>query len=284
MMTRVDGASIHYEVSGSGPVLLLVPGGSGDAAGYAQVAPALAADYTVVAYDRRGFGRSPLDQPAADGSAGDGSAGDGRLAADVEDAVALIDLAVAEHGAVEGPAFVFGSSSGAIVALHLLVAHAGRLARVVAHEPPLVGLLPDGDEWPALLQSVHDVYVRDGQDAAMNYFGARLGMPAGALPPVDGLPPHLAELIGRLRVNQRFWFEHELRQYPVATPDLDALAAHAGKLTLAGGVESKAFMPYLPNLVIAERLGTRVVDMPGDHVGYVTRPAEFAAALRDVLA
>ena len=281
-MTEMVGASVYREVRGSGPVLLLIPGGSGDAAGYAQIVPAMAERFTVVSYDRRGFVRSPLDAPVE--SAGPTPPGDrGRLAADVADAVALIDVAVAEHGGDDAPAYVFGSSSGAIVALHLLVAHADRLARVVAHEPPLVNLLPDADGWPGVLESVYETYVRDGQDAAMDYFGERLGMPAGALPSTDGLPPHLAELIGRLRINQRFWFEHELRQYPVATPDLDALDALADKLVLAGGIESKPFMPYRPSLVIAERLRTRVVDMPGDHIGYVTRPAEFATALTKLL-
>jgi hypothetical protein len=38
-------------------------------------------------------------------------------------------------------------------------------------------------------------------------------------------------------------------------------------------------VPYRPNLILAEWLGLRVQDYPGDHVGYVTDPG-FAAALR----
>ena len=60
---KVPGASLYYEVRGSGPVLLLVCGGLYDAAGYAGLARQLAGGYTVVTYDRRGNSRSPLDGP-----------------------------------------------------------------------------------------------------------------------------------------------------------------------------------------------------------------------------
>src|SRR2546430_8045246 len=60
---RVPGATLHYEVRGTGPVLLLICGGVYDAAGYAGLAAQLADRYTVVTYDRRGNSRSPLDGP-----------------------------------------------------------------------------------------------------------------------------------------------------------------------------------------------------------------------------
>ena len=57
----VPGASLYYELSGSGPLLLVVQGGAGGAAGLARQ---LADAFTVVSYDRRGLARSPLDGPA----------------------------------------------------------------------------------------------------------------------------------------------------------------------------------------------------------------------------
>jgi pimeloyl-ACP methyl ester carboxylesterase len=269
---KVSGATLYYEVRGSGPVLLLIPGGNGDASPYAPLATALADRYTVVTYDRRGFTRSPLD----DGVDPD----DDRLGADVEDAIALIDAAGG------GRADVFGSSSGAIVGLHLLTRYPDRIATLVAHEPPLVGLLPDAEGWPAFLEQVHETYRRDGQDAAMAHFGARLGMPA----PPDGprpadLPPHIADMLDRMRVNQRFWLDHEVRQYPMRTPDLEALARYREQLVLGGGAESREYMPYQPNLVLAARLDRPVIDFPGNHIGYAiefqTFPPALAAALRN---
>jgi hypothetical protein len=49
------------------------------------------------------------------------------------------------------------------------------------------------------------------------------------------------------------------REYPAARLDVRALAAEA------------------------DRLGTTVLDLPGDHIGMVTHPAEFARELTDAL-
>ena len=62
---RVPGAQLHYEVRGSGPLLLLICGGVYDADGYAGLAHHLTDSYTVLTYDRRGNSRSPLDGPPA---------------------------------------------------------------------------------------------------------------------------------------------------------------------------------------------------------------------------
>ena len=48
---------LYREVRGAGPVLLLIPGGNGDAGFYEPFAKALSGDFTVISYDRRGFSR-----------------------------------------------------------------------------------------------------------------------------------------------------------------------------------------------------------------------------------
>ncbi len=56
---EVNGARVFHEVQGSGPALLFITGGTGDAGEWSHVAPVLAQEFTVVTYDRRGFSRSP---------------------------------------------------------------------------------------------------------------------------------------------------------------------------------------------------------------------------------
>src|SRR5437764_11263940 len=58
---KVPGATLYYEVRGSGPVLLCIPGGPTDAGMFTDLAGRLAGDFTVVSYDPRGHSRSPLD-------------------------------------------------------------------------------------------------------------------------------------------------------------------------------------------------------------------------------
>lgn len=262
---------VHHEVQGSGPVLLFIPGGNGDAGPYSHLAHHLADRFTTVIYDRRGFSRSPLTAEPDDAK---------RLDVDVEDALGLVDAFTDE------PAHVFGSSSGAIVALHLLVRHPERIKTLVAHEPPLAPLLPDGDKWLAVFQDIYDTYRTAGVQAALRKFSAAIGMAQRQAMPAAAaeVPPELQAMFARMNANMEFWLQHELLVYPRLVPDLDALAAVADRLVLAGGRESKELMPYLPNLVLAARFGTEVVDFPGDHVGYAPPHAvEFSERLAGIL-
>jgi pimeloyl-ACP methyl ester carboxylesterase len=116
---HVTGTSLHVEVRGSGPALLLVHGGGEDAEVWRGVAERLA-DFTVVTYDRRGTLRS-----GRDGWPGAGSVQHADDAAAVLEALAL-DRAV-----------VFGGSSAGIVALQLALRHPGLIRRALVFEPGL---------------------------------------------------------------------------------------------------------------------------------------------------
>src|SRR5215831_14532294 len=62
---KVPGASLYYEITGSGPPLL-IPGAPADAGAFGAIAAQLADRYTVMTYDWRGSSRSPLDEPPGD--------------------------------------------------------------------------------------------------------------------------------------------------------------------------------------------------------------------------
>lgn len=246
----------------SGPLLLFVVGGNGDSTVFEGVAAQLADRYRVVLYDRLGFARSPVDEVPAD-----------KLAADVDDAVSFLDE----------PGYVVGSSSGAIVTLELLAKHPSVVRKAVPHEPPLISLLPDRDEWLARMDGVYDLFRAEGPEPAMALFGEIVGLPQRPPPPGFEPPPAMREMFERMRHNVPFWFEHEFKPYPRHVPDLDALAASRDKIVLANGVESKGLLASLPNLVLSERLGVPVSEFPGDHLGYARHAAEFAARLHEVL-
>jgi pimeloyl-ACP methyl ester carboxylesterase len=55
---HVAGATLFYRVTGSGPTLLILPGGHGDADTADGPRNQLIDRYTVVTYDRRGLSRS----------------------------------------------------------------------------------------------------------------------------------------------------------------------------------------------------------------------------------
>jgi pimeloyl-ACP methyl ester carboxylesterase len=264
---KVPGATLYYEVGGTGPVLLLIAGGSTDAGIFGAVAAMLADAYTVVTYDPRGNSRSPLDGPAEDQ----------RIDIHADDARRLLEKVST------GPAYVFGSSSGAIVGLDLVVRHPDLVRVVVAHEPPAVELLADPIAERAFFAEVYERYQREGVEAAMEFFGAGTGMPEPPPPGVE-LPPPVAEMLDRFGRNNGFFLEHELRQFTGYLLDVPALHAVADRIVLAGGADSGHHLPYRPGAALADRLGTEVVRLPGGHLGYMTNPVEFAATLREVLA
>lgn len=265
----VPGARLHTEMRGSGPLLLLIHGGNGDSASFDGIVDPLAEHFTVLTYVRRGFVRSPLDAPPVDAE---------RLAVDVEDAAALIRA----HG---GEAHVFGSSSGAIVALDLVTRHPDLVRNVVVHEPPILELLDDPDAWAATFAGIRATYDDAGLGPALVQFAGAVGLGRPAGGPAAEVPPERAAMMARIPQNMTFWFEHEFDGYPRYRPDVAALGAVADRVVPAVGRTSRETdaMPYRPNVRLAERLGRDVVEFPGGHIGYGEHPAEFAAQLVGLL-
>src|SRR5512132_852722 len=114
---KVPGATLYYEVRGSGPVLLCITGGPTDAGMFRDLAGRLADRYTVVSYDQRGHSRSELD----------GEPEDIPVGAHADDAAAIL-AAVGN-----GPAYVYGSSGGGTIGLELVARHPALVRTFVAH-------------------------------------------------------------------------------------------------------------------------------------------------------
>ncbi len=261
----VPGATLNYQVVGSGPLLVLIPGANGEHGIYQNLAHALADKYTVLTYDRRGFSESFLTD-AQDYAH--------RLQTDADDVQRLI-----AHLSTE-PAIVFGSSSGAIVALQVLVRHPDAVRLLLAHEPPVVKMLPDGEQRVSGMNVIYDIYRTSGIIAARQVFSEKI---IGA---ADRAAMSVAPDARRgpfTMANATYWFERECREYPIADLDLDTLATHADKLVVLGGRASAGDMANRTARALAEKLGLEMVDVPGGHVGYVSASTEFAPELAAIL-
>ena len=113
-----DGTPIAFDQPGQGPALILVAGATATRLAAAAVAAALASSFTVFAYDRRGRGDSGDTAPYA-------------VEREVEDIEALINAA-------GGTAFVFGHSSGAVLALEAARLLPGKITKLAVYEPPFI--------------------------------------------------------------------------------------------------------------------------------------------------
>jgi pimeloyl-ACP methyl ester carboxylesterase len=259
---RVPGASLYYEVRGSGPLLLMIAGGGGGGSGdWNGFVNHLTDAYTVVTYDRRGSLRSALDNP------------DEEIPLEIhsDDAHRLLAALTSEA------AYVFGSSAGALVGLDLVARHPEQVHTLVAHEPPAHYLLPDTE------QSQDDpleTYRREGGLAALRKFMAQGGMSHENREPGVEFPQVSKEGVANADALFKYTFL-AVRRYRL---DFAALSAASTRIVLAGGSTGHESAAYRCTIAVAEHMGTNVVEFPSNHMGYMTHPGAFAEQLRNIFA
>lgn len=261
---------LYYEVTGSGPLLLLIAGGTDDARDFTGMTPLLSDSYTVVSYDCRGISRSRSDGPPPDVS----------METQVEDARWVLEAAGG------GPAHVFGNSSGGLTALALAARHPGLVRTVVTHEPPVISLLPADDPRRKLDREVDEAYRSGGVEAAMALFAAGAGLDKWDPNPPGGIaesPEAMAQMqakLARMQTNLEFFFGHAALPYMSYKPVVDPQA----HVVVAVGEQSRGQLPHDTALALAERLSVAPIMVPGGHSGFVTHPTAFAHRLRQILA
>lgn len=272
---KVPGATLYYEVQGSGPVLVMIPGGPTDAGVFAGLAASLADRYTVVAYDPRGNSRSTFD----------GTPEQQQLDTHGDDAARLIEALSRE------PVYVLGSSGGAQIGLNLAARHPERVRALVAHEPPCVLVLADPSETIAGTDEVYDIYRRDGVGPAMGRFMKLAGMgdesqradaQQGGAPPQAGPNPGDVEAFARIKGNVDYFLQHGLKPISSYVPDVATLRAGPVKVVIGVGETTKGQLAHRTAIALAEKLGTQPVTFPGDHVGYGSHAVTFAETLHRV--
>ncbi|MDO9355072.1 MAG: alpha/beta hydrolase, partial [Solirubrobacteraceae bacterium] len=193
-----------------------------------------------------------------------------------------------------GPVDLFASSGGAITALALVATHPDDVAVLVAHEPPLMDVLPDADEARRALQAVKDIYTAKGSGHGMaafvaltnwqgEYTDAYFSQPAPD-PAAFGMP---ADDDGRRDDPLLSDAAVAITEYQ---PDVAALAAAPTRIVIAAGEESAGTYTGRTAVHTAEVLGQEPTIFPSHHGGFMGgefgwagQPEAFAARLREVL-
>jgi pimeloyl-ACP methyl ester carboxylesterase len=260
-----EGDELYYEVRGQGQPLLMIPGGGGDGRIYAFVAAILSDEYKVITYDRRGNARSTRNDPQ-----------NFEISQQSRDAVAVLEA----EG--ETSAFVFGCSSGAVIALDMAKTQPQAVKAAVVHEPPVVCVLPDHKKWLRFFAGLYYTAFRFGVPIAMLRFGVLLGLPLiRALRKVD--VPH--EEAAKMAANDDFFLKQELILVTSYQPDIKLIKHNGVKVFMAAGKwtleKKKVYGRTVP--ILAQLLGCEMVTFPGHHVSYVDLPQEWSVVLRAVL-
>ena len=275
-------ADIVYDVRGPLPTAdgrppLFMIAQPMDATGFATLASYFP-DRTVVTYDPRGLGRSVRK--------------DGRVentptlqAADVHAVIEALGI---------GPVEMFASSGGAVTALALVTAHPDDLTTLVAHEPPIIPVLPDAEAAERARAGFRDIYEAKGAGAGMAAFIAMtswrgeftdeyFSQPAPD-PAQFGMPTEDDGRRDDPLLSDRSWAITGYR------PDVDALAAAPTRIVIAVGEESLGTFTGRAAVATAELLGQQPAVFPSHHggfmggeYGYAGQPEAFARKLREVL-
>ncbi len=256
-----DGTGIAYEQTGAGPVVILVSAALADRDGARPLARQLAQSFTVVNYDRRGRGKSGNAKPYS-------------VEREVEDVAALAN-------GTPGAVFLFGSSSGSVLALDAASRLGPKVKKVCLYEPPFI---VDGSRPPipdALAEEITTVLsANDRGEAVAPFFGKGMGIP----------PPGIVIM----RLFMPAW--SDMKQLAHTIPyDLTLLAGtQSGKplpvdrwsaatspALVAVGARSEQFFHSGANALTGRLPGAEYRSLDGlDHSAVLVAPAPPAAAMR----
>jgi pimeloyl-ACP methyl ester carboxylesterase len=276
------GAEITYDVDGPLPTTdgrppVFMIGQPMDASGFRTLA-SFFPDRTVVTYDPRGLGRSTRT--------------DGRV--DHDPTVQAGDVHAVIEALGAGPVEMFASSGGAVTALALVAAHPNDVTTVVAHEPPLVLVLPDAEAAQRAQAGYRDVYRAKGRGAGMAAFIALTSWHGEFTDDYFAQPAPDPAMFGMPSEDDGSRDDPLLsdRSNPVTEyqPDVDALTAAPTRVVVAVGEESLGTFTGRTALAMAELLGQEATVFPSHHggfmggeFGYAGQPEAFAKRLREVL-
>jgi pimeloyl-ACP methyl ester carboxylesterase len=281
-MLKTAEAGIAYDVHGRLPTAdgrppLFMIGQPMTASGFGTLASHFP-DRTVVTYDPRGLGRSTRE--------------DGRV--DNAPTVQADDVHAVIEALNAGPVEMFASSGGAVTALALVAAYPDDVTTLVAHEPPLIPVLPDAAAAERARAAVREAYEAKGSSVGMAAFIAMTSwrgeftdeyftQPA-ADPAAFGMPAEDDGSRDDPLLSERSWAISSYR------PDVDALAAAPTRVMIAVAAESQSTFTGRTSVATAELLGQQATVFPSHHggfvggeSGYAGQPEAFARTLRDVL-
>jgi pimeloyl-ACP methyl ester carboxylesterase len=258
-MLDVPGATLHYQLEGDGPLLLISQSGEGDADRTVDLVGHLKDEYTVLTYDRRGLSRSRLNQPAT-------------IADHADDVHRLLAHLTDE------PVLMLGCSLGAVIGLHVAADHPDQLRTLVAHEPIAPWLLPEPKPHRDELAELRDHYLANGLLATVPQIARSLG-----IDPSNGEPDRTDFPMDAGRIAN---FDYFIRHDFVAAADdvaADLTTVSARVVPAAGTTTPRTVFDYQCAEALAAMLDEELELFPGGHNGNLSHPKAYAARLKEVL-
>lgn len=268
---ELKGATLNYYKIGEGPILILVPGANGTGDIFLPLMEKLKDRFTLIAVDRRDYGYSQLTEPLSERT--QNATDDYRVKRDAEDIAELAKYLSDE------PVYLLGSSSGAIVTMHVLKDYPDVIKQVAFHEPPISTFLPDSQYWKNKNDEIVNIALTEGLQPAMTVFGETLNISSLDAESMSQSVSENSKVQKEQYESMLFWVEYEIRQYTHSDITLKDLSKYKDIITLLNGTDSKGSFPQDVNFYIAKETSIKILDIPGGHLGYIQKPKKFSEVL-----
>lgn len=254
---NVNGTTLYYEEAGRGPSMLFIHGMAGFAGVWADQITRFGDAFHCVAYDRRGHARSPK-----------GSIAQETVELHADDAAALI------RALNLAPVILVASSGGARISIDLLRRYPELVRGAALSEPPVFALSPSiaADFMSQVKPAVEKALASDTPQAAVDAFFQIIDPMFWKSAPDERKAIYRANLPAMLA---------DLQQplYQLTVADLGRIARPC--LMMYGSASVKSFVA-IAKTVAGAIPNCRLVELTGaGHATYASRPAEFAAAVRE---
>ncbi|KAK4442387.1 Alpha/Beta hydrolase protein [Podospora aff. communis PSN243] len=244
-----EGCDLHCWFQGKGPLITFVPGGNGHGRQFYPIMAALSDRFTCVTFDRRQMSASKVAVPK--------KLSPPQQARDIRAVIQAMGFV---------KSIVFGSSSGGIFSLQFAHDFPDMVDRLIAHEAPLIMLLPDASDIVEWFLHLMDLYETQGLDPAAAEFSSRLlGYEDEGVPPVATHGPEN-------RLN--FWDN----EFPILlgyTPNLWRMRENRTSIGVMRGVRCKDAFFARSAEEQAKVLGCPMFLVPGHHQGFEAETEEF---------
>ncbi|WP_179865706.1 alpha/beta fold hydrolase [Bacillus sp. AFS017336] len=268
-----EGDELFYKVTGNGVPLILISGGGGDGDTFLPLADEMSNQFKVITFDRRANARSTANNME-----------NFSVAQQSRDVLAVI-------GAVgEESAFVFGNSSGGVIALELVQNFPEVVRLAVIHEPPLANFANDQERWLKFFDDCYQLALCKDSNKAATKFGMGV-MGRKTIAPLLSdirLKAYLRKepkLTGEVRIPERIaddiFIKQELIPVTNYIPNMDILREHKEKLIFAAGDWSVNKNVWFAEVAqkLSNEIGSTLITLPGSHVSFMDKPKEWARVL-----
>jgi pimeloyl-ACP methyl ester carboxylesterase len=261
-LIEINGANLYYEITGSGPPLLLIHAGVADSRMWADQIEAFAQHYRVIRYDLRGFGRSNLP------------AGSFANWEDVRTLLTAFDIS---------ETYLLGISFGGLIALDFTLAYPQMVKGLILGAPSVSGDTPS--ERIKQFWAEEEALLEAGDLAAATDLNVRLWVDGPHRRP-EQVNPAVRDLVRQMQL-RAFQIEvpSDIEEQALIPPAIERLAeVKTPTLLLVGDLDLPEKLEMVDKLV-SELPHARKVVLPGvAHMLNMEQPAQFNQIVLEFLA